>query len=644
MPRARLLPVLWLLALALVSATACIDPGTSSHATPTATRPPEATTTPQSQRPPVLEGVIPAPPDADRFAAVRRLKLHSPVPIPAVVNPEPVSYDVGHVERFWVADLDSYRHFEVEATLRLVTPHAYWYVDQSVDIPQEDLERSAREFEGNIYPSVTRYFGPEWVPGVDNDTRLTILNTRFQGAAGYFSSADEYPKAVHPFSNEREMIYIDVASLKPGTRAYHNVLAHELQHAAHWRADATEESWVNEGLAVLAEDLAGFPVGLSRIFAANPDIQLTDWQQEPRQNAAHYAAAYLFMKYLGQHYGGYGALKGLVDEQADDIEGINRFLQTQGYAERFVDVFRDWVIANFLDEYPAKEDRYHYADLAVRAQPARSLTRPEALTATIRQVAAHYLEIRPQGSSVRVTFEAPTTVKLLPNDPRSGRSQWWSNRGDSIHSTLTRTLDLTGVPRATLRFWAWYDIEQNWDHAYVTVSEDSGQTWTALPATSTTGDNPVGNALGPAFTGASGGGQPARWVEETVDLTPFAGKKVLARFEYITDEAVNQNGFAIDDIRVPEIGYADDAETDGGWDARGFVRTENHVPQYFLLQLIEFGTDITVRQIPLNEQNEATIEITRFGEDLNRAVLVVAALAPVTTQPASYELTMTQGP
>ena len=53
-----------------------------------------------------------------------------------------------------------------------------------------------------------------------------------------------------------------------------------------------------------------------------------------------------------------------------------------------------------------------------------------------------------------------------------------------------------------------------------------------------------------------------------MDLSEYAGadgESVLVRFEYITDEGVNLDGIVIDDIAVPELGFADDAETDGDW-------------------------------------------------------------------------------
>jgi len=57
-----------------------------------------------------------------------------------------------------------------------------------------------------------------------------------------------------------------------------------------------------------------------------------------------------------------------------------------------------------------------------------------------------------------------------------------------------------------------------------------------------------------------------QWVHEQIDLSAYAGKQIAVRFEYVTDEAYNTAGWAIDDISVPELGYSTDAETgDDGW-------------------------------------------------------------------------------
>ena len=64
----------------------------------------------------------------------------------------------------------------------------------------------------------------------------------------------------------------------------------------------------------------------------------------------------------------------------------------------------------------------------------------------------------------------------------------------------------------------------------------------------------------------------------------------------ITDEGTNQPGMLIDDVSIPEIGYASDFESgDGGWQAEGWIRTDNVLPQQVWVQAVQrVGKDISV--------------------------------------------------
>jgi len=283
-------------------------------------------------------------------------------------------------------------------------------------------------------------------------------------------------------------------------------------------------------------------------------------------------------------------LQQVVASKADGIAGFDEVLAASGLGVTFEDVFADWLI-----------------------------------------VVAH--------------FTGPTVARLVDNEAHSGSYQWWSNRGDESDTTLTRAFDLTGLEQATLQAWLWYDIEEDYDYAYVEVSTDGGQTWDILPGKYTTDYNPSGNSFGHAYTGKSGveaGASEAsdakpQWVLEEMDLTPYAGQQILLRFEYITDDAYNSPGFCVDDISIPELGYHYDAEGDDGWVALGFIRTDNTLPQRYLVQLIELGAETRVRQIELDEAQRGQLVIEGFGDEVERAVLVVSALAPKTTELAGYQ-------
>ena len=554
-----------------------------------------------------------------------------------MVHEEPPRYEIGDQTSFWIGDQVNRTYFSITATLRYATPHLYMWVQDGLEVDQAALERSAREFEEKIYPTNRRIFGSEWTPGVDNDPHLHILNASVPGVGGYFSSADEYPRIADPFSNEREMFYINVDVYRPGTEGYHAVLAHEFQHMIHWHQDPNEDTWVNEGAAELATKLNGYRMGgETSAFAGSPDTQLNAWAEDPSRSAPHYGASYLFMVYFVQRLGS-DRVRDLVAAPENGFAGFNRVLREGGTGLRFDDLFQDWVIANYLDDPSLGEGRYGYEDLDIRVTPAEIIeTYPAHGQATVHQYAADYILLEPGPTDVTVVFTGTETVKLLPNEPHSGQYQWWSNRGDGSDATLTRTFDLTDLTRATLEAWLWYDIEEDFDYAYVEVSTDGGQTWETLPGRYTTTFNPNGNNFGHGYTGKSGGGP--EWIQEKMDLTPYAGQEIALRFEYITDDAYNAPGFAVDDIAIPELGYHDDAEAgDGGWVARGFIRHDNRIPQRWSVQLIELGAETRVRSMALDEHQRGRLVIRGLGDQIERAVLVVSALAPVTTEVASYQ-------
>jgi hypothetical protein len=217
-------------------------------------------------------------------------------------------------------------------------------------------------------------------------------------------------------------------------------------------------------------------------------------------------------------------------------------------------------------------------------------------------------------------------------DAHSGSYSFWSNLGNESDMTLTREFDLTGVSGPiTLSYWIWYDIEEDWDYMYLEASTD-GQTWQILQTPSSTDYNPSGQSFGWAYTGQTG-----NWIQEEVDLSQFAGQTVQLRFEYITDAAVNGEGALLDDIRIEAVDYEEDFEAgDGGWEAAGFVRVENTLPQTYRLTLITEGDTTTVAHIPLNPDQTAEIPLSlNPGEE---AVLIVTGTTRFTRLPAAYQI------
>jgi immune inhibitor A len=577
-------------------------------------------------------------PTRDRLDLARRFKL-SDQPIPVVVNPTPPAYQVGDQETFWVGESDTLRHFEVTATLRYIGAHSYWWVEDGYEVSDTDVAASAETFENSIYPTDRAFFGSEWSPGVDNDPRVHIFLGNVPGVGGYFYSINEYSKLINPYSNQKEMFFINIKAAKPGSDRLDSILAHEFQHMIHWYNDANEDTWVNEGLSELAMALNGYDTGgTERAFTQTPDTQLNTWGDSPNESIGHYGGSFLFMSYFLERFGE-DMMRQVVADPANGADGFNAVLAATGQPYRFDNVFSDWLIANYLDDPTLGAGLWGYRDLSVGpvTLDAQYKDYPVDRESTVHQYAADYVTFEGQGA-LTIEFTGTTQVKVVPNDAHSGSYQWWSNRGDDSDMTLTHSFDLSDVDQATLQFWTWYDIEKDWDFAYVEVSTDGGQTWDILPGRYTTSENKSGNSFGQAWTGISGGGDTPQWVQEEVDLSAYAGQVIDVRFEYITDDAVNHAGLLLDDIAVPAIGYFDDAESgNGGWQAAGFARMDNDLSQRYIVQAIELGDSPRVERMVLDGNNHGQLTIAGLGESSDQVVLVVSAITPFTTEVASYD-------
>ena len=573
--------------------------------------------------------------DRDLFRLTKELVPGSG-DIPRTLAGDTAEKQVGYTETFWLVDLTDTETYQSGFTLALVTSHAYWYIEDGLEISMSGLERSASRFEEGIYPVVTQVFGTEWTPGIDNDPRMNILNARLKGMAGYFSSTDEYPTGVRPRSNQREIIYLNALNVPPGSANYDQVLAHELQHAVHWNADASEDTWVNEGLSELASSIALDSSFSIRQFLRAEPISLIHWPTSSVGGIANYGAASLFMHFLTEHFGGEANLKTFLAQPEDSIAGIDAYLDEIGYEERFDDVFRLWAAANILDEDIRRGDALlGYGRLEVKAAISGSIRGFNKAQSEIPQYAIEYTELKLISDPLTLSFQGPTTVPLLPVDVGPSGC-WWSNSGDSIDATLSHRVDLPLGATASMDYEVWFEIEKDWDYLYLEASVDGGRNWQIIETPATSPENPIGNGFGPGYTGASGG-----WLQESVDLSAFAGEDLWVRLQYVTDDAINASGACFRDLSI-RFGSAASgiAADDPGWEAQGFVFTDNVVRQGFQVQLITTGDEPQVRQVPLDANNAGKLTVQPPG-DGERLIVAVGSMAEKTRQPISYTLIVT---
>jgi hypothetical protein len=392
--------------------------------------------------------------------------------------------------------------------------------------------------------------------------------------------------------------------------------------------------------------------GFDALYTSNPDVQLNNWPDDSQEETTpHYGASFLFVTYFLDRFGE-DATKAWVSNPDNDLHSLDTTLDQLKVIDPLThsaitadDLFLDWAVTNYVMDDRVGDGRYAYTTFqgTPPVDPDHTFTRcpVDPVTNSVHQYGVDYISVRCRGTYT-LQFEGSIQTPLLPGDPHSGDYAFWSNKSDESDTTLTQTFDLTDhTGPLTLEYWTWYDIENGWDYAYLEASTD-GEHWQTLETPSSTLMNPQGNNYGWGYTGSSGRKSTPRWIMQSVDLSQFSGQSLTLRFEYITDSNVTGEGFLLDDISIPEIGYRSDFEQDtGGWQADGWARIRNVLPQSYRLALISEGDQTQVQNLTLEPDMSADISFT-IGEGVDNVTLVVAATTRFTRQLAPYRFSITQ--
>jgi len=583
-------------------------------------------------------------PPNDLIGLAGRLQGRENIPLTMAAPASPLL--VGSKDVMWVTNVDTNDNIQIDVTLQYATEHVYFWIEDGIYFDESDLAELVETFEAEIYPTNRDFFGSEWTPGVDGDPHLYIIyaGDLGRGLAGYFSSADENHPLAHEYSNAHEAFVLNADNLGLSSDFTLGVLAHEFQHMIHWFRDRNESSWLNEGFSELAAFINGYDVGgFDYLYTSDPDLQLNDWPNDPSATTPHYGAAFLFVDYFLDRFGD-DATKTLIGHQDNGMGSVDAVLDELNITDpltgkpiRADDVFIDWVLASYLKDGSITDGRYTYHNYpnAPSPSPVESIyTCPsETLTRDVHQYGVDYIRIACPGT-YNLHFEGSIQVGVLPAEAHSGNYAFWSNKGDESDMALTRSFDFRDHNGPlTLTYWTWYDLEEDYDYLYLEVSMD-GEHWQILSTPSGTPEDPSGNSYGWGYNGLSGG--DGRWIKEEVDLSQYSGEHVQIRFEYITDAAVNGEGFLLDDISIPELDYFSDFEADsGGWDAAGFVRINNVLPQTFKLAVLRIGDNTEIEYIHLSMDKVANIPL-EIGDDVDEVIFVVTGTTRFTRQKAAY--------
>ncbi|MFX0007348.1 MAG: hypothetical protein ACFFA7_04765 [Promethearchaeota archaeon] len=537
-----------------------------------------------------------------------------------------------------------------------------------------DLLHVVDEFDNNIHDTVVSHFG-EYAdrPGPLNDYKIQILIFNIRDGLfydpinapwftiGYFWSFASNLNDANIFHMDtyqwwRRLDYPTPPlpyGLNPLPLQYEGTFAHEFQHLVHYDVDSDELSWVNEGCSTLAEWICGYgfsPGHISEYLIYWWDVSLVIWQG----TLADYGAVFLWTFYMYEHYGGAPLIWDLTHEQTNGIEGWNNVLAKHHIKKSFDEIFEDWCIANYLDDTSFKRGIYGYYALDIPSADTEWYDIPYTLWmweylypnyfdtqvdtypnygynypfGTSLPYQANYVEFYPGGKKyVEMNFYGDAYSGVVAH---SGTYEWYSGGDAWAWFTMSHTFDIP-TSGATLNFWTYFEIEEDWDFGYVEVHDLDTDEWYTLPGLATVGD--VGYNLGTdnpncpdyrepttyyysgrwnGFTGLSPG-----WYEESMDLSIFAGHEIELFFTYWTDPYTLELGWYIDDIEIPEIGFYDDVESgEDDWTVNtGWYITDGAIPNDFEVNFIETISIFRRGTLVRTKINIASMNVDDVTED-----------------------------
>ncbi len=273
---------------------------------------------------------------------------------------------LGEKHTFYVnPTYDTTDRTSVPATLVSLSDHAYYYVEDAYLNGMNPSERKlletriaelAVQFDSTIYPKETQFFGSEANPGIDNDSRITILFERLKsGTGGYFDSVNEYTPDQVSRTNQREMIVVSVLSLS-GSRLK-DFLAHEFQHLISFNQKelllkVSEETWLNELRSQYAVSVAGYNNDFQNsdlyqralTFLQDPTDSVMEWPN----TLGDYSSVTLLGHYLVDRYGP-SVLQETIKSPSIGIASLSGYLSAHDPSVKFSNIFADWVWANYVN-------------------------------------------------------------------------------------------------------------------------------------------------------------------------------------------------------------------------------------------------------------------------------------------------------
>ncbi len=556
-----------------------------------------------------------------------------------------------------------------EFTLRSESEHAEVWVANDLSfaeddprdphvITQDQVDTMAEEFDTNMYPVATDFFGsPDSLDGTESGLAdLGIVPEDYYEGDGdkvlimvdnvkddnYYDP--EYPFFVAGFFwqtlenyTDRNMITIDSRDWDTRLEStFFSTTIHELQHLIHADNDSDETSWLNEGMSTFSEFLGGYGMseGSINFFLDHPENSLTNWDEHVDaetgpETIADYGLVQLFTLYNYERFG-QEFIRYIAKSELNSIESYEDAFEEFGIDTTFNEVYQDFTSALVLDDNKYKDGLYGFENIDLRDLPVDGQDEPRGMTVDFEKAKDYEKDgvpawgtdfkefnIEPGQKVEDFSFNGidfmPIQWETVEDPLGSGEQVLFGGKSDEADNKLIFEADLTGLNEATLTFDHYADIEEQWDFGVVQVSTDNGDTWTSLENDNTRSDvvedgYPKIKENVPGFTGTFDGYQ-----NETFDLSEYAGEEVLVSFRYLTDWGTTNKGWFIDNITVPEANISLDGNSNI---AEDFVN-ENELNEEFINYGVTFikenkgGKHQVIEVDPFNVTEEDALNIQK---------------------------------
>ncbi|UJF26333.1 immune inhibitor A domain-containing protein [Planococcus sp. 107-1] len=546
-------------------------------------------------------------------------------------------------------------------------------------VTQAQVDKLKAEFDSNIYPKATGFFGmPDQLDGSNATVpgMVGLPEDYYEGSDKVIMLVDNvqdegwnnpsYPFFVAGFFwqtlenyTDRNIITIDTNSWETRLEStFFGTTIHELQHLIHADNDGAEETWLNEGMSTFSEYLGGYghSEGSINFYLDHPENSLVSWDEHGTaetgpETIADYGQVYLFTLYMYDKFGQEFIRELAVDGEKQGMASVDQVLKDYGTNKTFLEVYQDFMTALTLDSSKVDSD-YDIDSIDLRELPVGTDGKVRGKTIDFESAKTYEKAGVPAwggdfkefnfGKDVRgLKFDG---VDFLPlqwstvADPKgSGKQVLHPNNGDEADQAL---IFGATVPAAnpTLTFDHYYDIEEQWDFGMVQVSTDNGETWKSLENENTRSDvveegYPTIKENVPGFTGTNGD-----WATESFDLSAYAGKDVLVSFRNLTDWGSNNPGWYIKDVKLGN--FSNDGSSTDAFQSLGQLKGDYVNFTTTFIQTKKNGKEHVFHVNPYNVTNQQALDLKQVLREGNVKMITsyAAAEGQKEAQEFSYEV------